>query len=223
MAKTTKAVKPLTTAERIAAFGMNAKQFDSAVASIKKRGVTLQTDIHRALMAAMVMSMPDKGKAGGVDGGAMNAAPMAQIIGALPEAIRVSDVKAWIERHTNVVVKTVKVDGKTAHACKMVPHTDDAYKAKVDLIKADADPFWKRVKASDDAKLIGDTEFDKRLAMFDKWLADAEKEGKLQLSPAKLAKAKAIRELVKPPVAKNTAGMAVTPESTPELESEDAE
>jgi hypothetical protein len=117
----------------------------------------------------------------------MNAAPMAQIIGALPDAIRKSDVRAWIERHTNVKVSATIVKGVLSVKAVMVGHNDAEYKHSLDLAKAFADPFWKKVKAQDTEAMLGLNDVAAMLARVVAKVEKAKNEGKLALSAEDMA------------------------------------
>jgi hypothetical protein len=170
------------------AFALTKADFVKRVVSIKKRGKTLQSDIHTVLMAALASSVPH------AEGGHLNATPFLQVMAALPDAVRASDVRSWIERHSNARITVKKTEAGKSLGISLLAPTHDDYKA-VDFGAANAHPFYELIKKASDEAMLDDDGFARRLAALIKTADKAIEHDALNLSPVNLARLNALREM----------------------------
>lgn len=174
-----------------AVYALSSEQFKNKLRGARASGLNMQHGFHALLMAALAESVPE------AEGGHKNATPFKLIIEALPDAVRGSDVRNWIEAHSNARIVTTKVKGVITHGVKMVAHDHEDYK-RVNFDRANMSPFYADIAKKDSAiMLIDDKVFERRLAMLLKHIDTANGDGKLVLSPVNTERLKTLRGITK--------------------------
>lgn len=148
---------------------MTAPVFAAAVKSINLRGKALQRDIHKAAVAAMIFSLPEK------QGGNLNATPSLQLCQGLTAGMPRNKVINWFTTFTNIRI-TVTNGGKTWQASMLKPGEDGFKALKDEDIQAAIDcPYWDNDPEAD----VPPLDIDKAIAALIKKATTAIKDGKV--------------------------------------------
>lgn len=97
--------------------------------SIAGRGATLDVDIHATAVAAIAVSV-DHGDTGCAE----------RLTNAMPKGSRVKTLVQWFAHHSNIALTFDKASA--SYKAKMVKKDHADYKKVINLVKAEANPFW---------------------------------------------------------------------------------